>query len=191
VALLGNPGPGQNHDGAIGGGTSTSSLGTIPTVDQRGDLRPGPHGIDVGAFQTESTPPTPSPMPTTAPATTTVVSVVSDSFGLGPFFSPQTEQVQVSVTSGGQPVNVGSVTISDGGQNQTVPVSNGSASATFTFSGSQESSTIGAHTVTATYSDGAGGTVFAGSTDSTQSANNSTEYEWLLFIDILLAAVFG
>jgi hypothetical protein len=191
VALLGISGPGLNHDGAIGGGTTTSTLGTVPTLDQRGDPRPGPNGFDVGAFQTESTPPTPSPMPTTAPATTTVVSVVSDSFGLGPFFSPQTEQVKVTVTSGGQPVNIGSVTIGDGGQQQTVPVSNGSASATFTFKLPQESSTAMPHAVTATYSDNAAGTVFAPSMGSTQSGTNYIVYEWGLFIDILIAAVFG
>jgi hypothetical protein len=44
---------------------------------------------------------------------------------------------------------------------------------------------------TATCSDGAGGTVLACSKASTQSGNNFTAYDWLLFLDLLIAAVFG
>jgi hypothetical protein len=48
VALLGTPAT----DHAIGGGTASSAIADVPTVDERGTRRPGPNGFDVGAFQT-------------------------------------------------------------------------------------------------------------------------------------------
>jgi hypothetical protein len=38
---------------AIGGGTGSSTIGTIPSVDQRGEPRPGPQGFDIGSVQPE------------------------------------------------------------------------------------------------------------------------------------------
>jgi hypothetical protein len=41
---------------AIGGGTGSSTIGTIPDTDQRGEPRPGPpQGFDIGSVQTQVT----------------------------------------------------------------------------------------------------------------------------------------
>jgi hypothetical protein len=53
---------------ALGAGTNTSALGGIPTTDQRGLPRPGPDGFDLGAFQTQPPPSTPSSQPQADPS---------------------------------------------------------------------------------------------------------------------------
>jgi hypothetical protein len=51
---------------ALGAGTNASPLGSVPTTDQRGLPRPGPNGLDIGAFQSQPPPPA-QPQPSVPP----------------------------------------------------------------------------------------------------------------------------
>jgi hypothetical protein len=109
---------------------------------------------------------------------------VSDSFTL----LDQKETVKGQVTDGGIPVSGGQVTISDGGQTQTVGVDgNGNFQATFTFSLAQEFTTAKPHSVTASYGGATvGTTTFATSSGSTNAPNNTLSLLFqLLFLDAL------
>jgi hypothetical protein len=101
------------------------------------------------------------------------------------------EVVTASVTAGGSPVSIGSVTINDAGQQQTVPVSNGSATATFHFNLFQESGAVQAHAINASYNDGAGGTIFSSSTGSAQSGHNAFPFLFQLLLDFSFLQALG
>jgi hypothetical protein len=110
---------------------------------------------------------------------------VSDSFTL---FN-QKETVKGQVTGGGIPVSSGQVTVTDGGQTQTVSVdSNGNFTATFTFNLAQEFTTAKSHTVTASYGGATVGDVtFPTSSASSNSPDNTFSLLFqLLFLDALL-----
>jgi hypothetical protein len=110
---------------------------------------------------------------------------VSDSFTL---FN-QKETVKGQVLDGSFPVSAGQVTITDGGQSQTVGVDgNGNFSATFTFSLAQEFTTAKPHSVTASYGGATvGTTTFGTSSGSTNAPDNTLSLLFqLLFLDALL-----
>jgi hypothetical protein len=110
---------------------------------------------------------------------------VADSFTL----LDQKETVKGQVTDGSIPVSGGQVTISDGGQTQTVGVdSNGNFTATFTFNLAQEFTTAKPHSVTASYGGATVGDVtFATSSASANAPNNTLSLLFqLLFLDALL-----
>jgi fibronectin-binding autotransporter adhesin len=203
VPLLGplgnNGGPTQTvaelaGSGSIDAGVANAGVnavfGTnpIPDTDQRGAARPDVPGSnpDIGAF--EFYPPTPTH--TSAPTTITGLSV-SDSFGA---FN-QTETVKGQVVAGGMPVSGGTVTVSDGGETQTVGVnSSGNFSATFVFNLFQEFSTAAAHPISVSYGGATvGSTTFGSSSGSVGAPNNSLSFlfEILLLEDILAAMGMG
>jgi hypothetical protein len=92
------------------------------------------------------------------------------------------------VLDGSFPVSGGQVTITDGGQTQTVGVdSNGNFQATFTFNLFQEFTTAKPHSVTASYGGATVGDVtFTTSSGSTNAPNNTLSFLFqLLFLDAL------
>jgi hypothetical protein len=109
---------------------------------------------------------------------------VSDSFTL----LDQKETVKGQVIDGSVPVSGGQVTISDGGESQTVSVDgNGNFSATFTFSLVQEFTTAKPHSVTASYGGATvGTTTFATSSGSANTPDNTLSLLFqLLFLDLI------
>jgi uncharacterized repeat protein (TIGR01451 family) len=134
--------------------------------------------------------PTTPPIPTTPTVLTTSITglSVSDSFGT----INQTETVRGQVIANGTPVSGGQVTISDGGETQTVGVdSNGGFSATFVFNFFQEYlSTAAAHPISITF-DGAtvGSSVFGSSSGGVTAPDNTLSfyYELILLEDLLAA----
>jgi hypothetical protein len=207
VPLLGplgnNGGPTQTvaelaGSGSIDAGVANAGVnavfGTnpIPDIDQRGAARPDVPGSnpDIGAFEFYPPAPPPTPTHTSAPTTITGLSV-SDSFGA---FN-QTETVKGQVVAGGMPVSGGTVTVSDGGETQTVGVnSSGDFSATFVFNLFQEFSTAAAHSISVSYGGATvGSTTFGSSSGSVGAPNNSLSFlfELLLLEDILAAIGMG
>jgi hypothetical protein len=90
----------------------------------------------------------------------------------------QTETVTAQVTSGGVPLTSGQVTLTDGGQIQSVNVdSNGTATAAFTFNLFQAQPK--AHTISIRF--GGSATVAPGSTNAQAPDTTQTFYFWLLF----------
>jgi hypothetical protein len=113
----------------------------------------------------------------------------------------QTETVTVQVNAG-SPISVpvngalfpSTVTISDGGQNQTVTVGpNGQATATFTFSLFQELQTFGSHPISASYSGfpPSTATVIGTSTGNATAPGNPTGFLFQLYYDYALAVYLG
>ena len=85
-------------------------------------------------------------------------------------------------------VSSGQVTVTDGGQSQTVGVDgNGNFTATFTFSLTQEFTTAKPHSVTASYGGATvGTTTFATSSGSANAPDNTFSFLFqLLFLDAL------
>jgi hypothetical protein len=101
----------------------------------------------------------------------------------------QKETVTGQVVDGSVPVSGGQVTITDGGQTQTVGVdSNGNFTATFTFNLAQEFTTAKSHSVTASCGGATVGDVtFPTSSASSNSPNGTLNFLFqLLFLDALL-----
>jgi fibronectin-binding autotransporter adhesin len=170
---------------AVDAGTSSSAIGTIPGTDQRGAPRPDIAGTnpDIGAFEFQA-----PPTPTTSSLPTSITGLkVSDTFGL---FN-QTETVSGQVVDGGIPVSGGQVTISDGGQTQTVGVnSSGGFSATFVFNLFQEFTTAGSHSIGVSFGGATvGSTTFGSSSGNVNAPNNifSFYFQLLIFEDLLAA----
>jgi hypothetical protein len=105
----------------------------------------------------------------------------------------QQDKVTVQVTSPtGGTVNEGQVVITDAGQTQTVAVSGGTASATFTIKFLSELPQ--AHGVSATYSDPTPSSPlksFGTSTAGATIPNSSAGYFWQLYVDLYLAQYYG
>jgi hypothetical protein len=88
------------------------------------------------------------------------------------------------------PVNSGTATMVNGGQTQTVNVSNGLATFSFTFSLFQESQTALPHLMSASYMDNSGN--FTGSSSTSQAPGNVLGYFYqLLLTDLLVLALTG
>jgi hypothetical protein len=120
--------------------------------------------------------------PAVPTSTTTTVTGVTSRYTL---FS-QIETVTARVTSSGAPVSTGPITITDGGQAQTVTVSGGAATATFTFNLFQAQPL--AHPVTAAFG---GATGFAGSSTTFTAASTLFGYLFQLYLDDLMLRAFG
>jgi hypothetical protein len=189
--VVGNPllGPLQNNGGptpteaipanspAAFSGVASSTLGTVPTTDQRGAPRFAAT-TGMGAFQPAV--PTPTPVPTSVSLT------VAEHYTL--FSQQETVTAQVSA-SNGKPVAGGTVTITDAGQTQTVSInSSGSATATFTFPLSQEQPSP--HTISAAFTS-ATPTTFANSSGSTQAPNTTSDWFFQLLIDYAILVALG
>jgi hypothetical protein len=155
-------------------GVASSTLGAVPTADQRGFPRlAGSPGI--GAFQP-------------AIPVTVAITGVTSKFSL----LSQTETVNVQVSFlNGRPVTGGSVTITDNGQAQTVNLnSSGKASATFTFQLLKGQEKAGPHTISAAFNGM--GTAFASGTGSAQTGNHTLDFLFqLLFLSQLFASTGG
>jgi uncharacterized repeat protein (TIGR01451 family) len=126
---------------------------------------------------------TPATSPFVVAQSPTVVNVtnVTDKFG----FLSQTETVTAQVTgSNGLAANSGSVTLTDGGQSKTVSVSNGQATATFTFSILQELQTAYPHNINASFTDNKGN--FLVSSVSFLAPGDVMGFGFQLLIDDLL-----
>jgi hypothetical protein len=121
-------------------------------------------------------------VPPTLPTTTTTVTAVTSRYAL---FS-QIEIVTARVTANGAAVSAGQVTITDGGQTQTVNVSGGTATATFTFNLFQAQPL--AHPVTATFG---GATGFAGSGTNFTAPSTLFGYLFQLYFDAMMLQAFG
>jgi hypothetical protein len=118
----------------------------------------------------------------TAPTTVTVTNVTSHYT-----LFTQVETVTASVTSNGKAVTVGQVTLTDGGQSQTVNVGgDGTATATFTFGLFSEQPL--AHPVTAMYS---GATGFASSNSTFTAPSTLFGYLFQLYFDYLILVSLG
>jgi uncharacterized repeat protein (TIGR01451 family) len=116
----------------------------------------------------------------------TVVNItsVTDKFG----FLSQTETVIAQVTgSNNLPANSGTVTLTNGGQSKTVSVSNGQATATFTFSILQELQTAYPHSITANFMDNKGN--FLGSSVAFMAPGDPMGFFFQLAFDELLVLV--
>jgi hypothetical protein len=104
----------------------------------------------------------------------------------------QTETVNVQVTfANGRAVTGGQVTISDGGQSQTVSLnSSGKASATFTFKLLKLQELPNPHTVSASFNGMS--TAFANGQGSSQTGNHTLDFLFqLLFLSQLFASAGG
>jgi hypothetical protein len=176
--------------GALASGASTSftvtarattaGAATITAAVTSPDTDPNPGSTTIDVV---SPTPAPTPTPTPAPATTVNISSIQDTYT---FFSQvETVEVQVNFNNNSTPVTIGSVTISDGGQTQTVGLnSTGDAFATFVFPFVSENPF--AHPITASYSDNAGGTLFASSSGTGQASDTTTQFYFQLLFDALL-----
>ncbi len=109
----------------------------------------------------------------------------------GPTTQKETVSVQATVSTTGAPVTSGLVTITDGGQVQTVPVnSQGLATATFTFGLLQGQEVPGPHTVQATYADP--NSVFGSSSAANaQAPDNTRGFHSQIFFDLAFLFALG
>jgi hypothetical protein len=118
--------------------------------------------------------------------TSITITGVTDKFSL----LSETETVTAQVSGPvGLPVNGGSVTLTDGGQTQTVSVVNGQATATFKFNLLQELKVVSTHTVTGNFSDLSGG--FGSSSTSFQAKANLFGFLFQLALDEALVKAFA
>jgi hypothetical protein len=150
-----------------------------------------PGGVAVGSYPITASFSGP---PATASATSpfavvqspTVINVtsVSDKFGLLKQVETVTAQVQ---GSNELPVNSGRATLVDGGQTQTVNVSNGLATITFTFSLFRELQTAYPHLLSASYTDTSGN--YTGSSRISLAPGNLLGFFYQLLLDDVLVLV--
>ena len=120
----------------------------------------------------------PAPLPTT---------MLITSLGSAYSFFNQQDSVTVQVASPGMAVNQGEVTFTDGGQKHIVPVSNGTASTTFTFPLASEIPQM--HSVGASYSDSTAG--FASITALGTLPDTSANYLYQIYFNVLLLQAIG
>jgi uncharacterized repeat protein (TIGR01451 family) len=114
------------------------------------------------------------------------ITAVSDKFSL----FGQTETVTAQVQgSGGLPVTSGMVTLVDAGQTQTVTVSNGLATATFSFSFFEELTTALAHLLSASFSP-SNGNYLSSPNITFQAPGNTQGLLNQLTLDALFLALF-
>jgi hypothetical protein len=97
-------------------------------------------------------------------------------------FNSQQETVTAQATGpDGRPVVEGSITFTDAGQSQTVPVSNGTASATFTFPIGHE--IPGSHPIGVSFADP--GAVYLATTATATAPDTTSQYYIQIFEDLL------